>query len=109
LQAKRLLSVALGALFMSVPGLACGSGGSSSITVQAYDFGFRAPKISVTGGTTVIWTNTGKTAHTVKGPGFFSQAIDPGQSYSFHFTKPGAYKYLCTLHPTLMRGTVLVK
>lgn len=113
IQAKRLLAVGLGTLLLGVPGLACGGGGSSpsntSNKVDTFDFGFKPAEETVKPGTTVTWTNSGTTTHTVKGPGFFSKALDPGKSYSFKFTKPGRYPYLCTLHPTLMRGTVVVQ
>ena len=71
-------------------------------------------------GATVRWTNTGEETHTVKGKGFFSKAIDPGDDYEFTFRTPSsvrvrggvippvAYNYHCTLHPTRMRGTVVV-
>lgn len=108
----RLSAAGLGALALSASGLACGGGGSSSpgssVSVQAYDFGFRPPSEAVKVGEAVTWTNTGQTAHTVKGPGFFSQAINPGRRYSFTFKKPGTYHYICTLHPTLMRGSIVV-
>jgi len=67
----------------------------------------------------VTWTNTGETIHTVKGKGFFSKAIDPGGDYEFTFgpstlrVRGGVvpapeYRYHCTLHPTRMRGTIVV-
>ena len=71
---------------------------------------FSPARIEVVPGTTVTWTNQGQTEHTVKGPGFFSpKALGHGEKYSFRFSKPGRFRYLCTLHPTLMRGTVVVK
>lgn len=113
----RRLAAGLGALALSASGLACGGSSSpssstvvpsSSTSVEAYDFGFRPPSETLKIGDAVTWTNTGRTTHTVKGPGFFSQAINPGQSYSFTFKKSGTYHYICTLHPTLMRGTIVV-
>jgi plastocyanin len=54
------------------------------------------------------WTTPAGGAHG-EGPGFFStRAMDPGQSYSHRFIKPGSYGYLCTLHPALMKGVVVV-
>jgi plastocyanin len=125
----RLVAVGLGALAISVPGLACGSGssygdGSSSTasssstsgaaapasgSVDTFDFGFDPADDTIEVGDTVTWENSGETIHTVKGDGFFSKAINPGDSYAHKFTKPGTYDYICTLHPDQMRGTVVVK
>ena len=122
----RLLAVGLGALAISVPGLACGDdGGSSSSTasssstsgaaapasgsVDTFDFGFDPADDTVEAGDTVTWENSGETIHTVKGDGFFSKAINPGDSYEHRFTKPGTYDYICTLHPDQMQGTIVVK
>ena len=122
----RLLTVGLGALAISAPGLACGDdGGSSGSTaassptssaaapatgsVDTFDFGFDPADDTVEVGDTVTWENSGETIHTVKGDGFFSKAINPGDSYEHKFTKPGTYDYICTLHPDQMQGTVVVK
>jgi len=109
-----LLSVGLGALIVGVPGLACGSssnGSKSSATdVAMADFSFTPKLITVKVGQTVTWTNQGQTQHTVKGPGFFSpRALDHGQKFSHRFSRRGRFNYLCTLHPALMRGTVVVR
>ena len=118
----RLLAVGLGALAISVPGLACGDDGgdSNSATtsspaatesgsVDTFDFGFDPTDDTIEVGDTVTWENSGETIHTVKGDGFFSKAINPGDSYEHKFTKPGTYDYLCTLHPDQMQGTIVVK
>jgi plastocyanin len=58
----------------------------------------------------VTWTNQGQIEHTVKGPGFFTaRALAHGQKYAHQFSKPGRFNYLCTLHPTQMKGTVVVR
>ena len=110
---RRLLAIGLGALVLSVPGLGCGSSGngskSSGTDVAVADFSFTPKVINVKVGQTVTWTNEGQIDHTVKGPGFFSpRALGHGQKYSHRFSKPGRFNYLCTLHPTQMRGTVVV-
>ena len=97
---------------LSVGTAACGggpAGADGGVKVAAADFRFEPKRVELPAGNTVTWTNTGQTAHTVKGPGFFSaRAMDPGQSYSHRFGRPGTYAYLCTLHPTLMKGVVVV-
>lgn len=70
---------------------------------------------------TVTWTNNDNagagTSHTVTPknqpaggawPAAGSGNISPGQSYSFTFTAPGTYDYLCSYH-SWMAGTVVVK
>jgi plastocyanin len=117
-----LLAIALGALAIGVPGVGCGSGdsgtsstspaaseqGDAAGTVAAVDFAFEPGATSIKAGEAVTWTNNGETIHNVKGKGFFSEAINPGESYEHRFTKPGTYDYLCNLHPDQMRGSVEV-
>lgn len=132
----RGLLAALGALAISAPGLACGDdeggggagayGGASGETtsdqttaaseesaapgaVDAFDFGFDPDQSTIKAGDTVTWANSGETLHNVKGPGFFSDGLNPGDSYEHKFTKAGTYDFLCTLHPDSMRGTIVVE
>jgi plastocyanin len=105
-----VLVAGLAALLGGVAGCGGGSQGAAGVKVSVADFRFAPPRVQVKPGQSVIWTNHGQTAHTVKGPGFFStRAMDPGRSYSHRFPRPGTYPYLCTLHPTLMKGVVLVR
>ena len=104
----------LGTLVIGVPGLGCGGEEKPSRTarpsteVAAADFRFEPATVVVKEGATVTWTNTGRQIHNVKGPGFFSRAMDAGERYSRRFEKAGSYRYLCTLHPQQMRATVTV-
>jgi amicyanin len=80
-----------------------------TVTIQNFAFSPQALKVKV--GTTVTWTNRDTDAHTVtsqnnSGP-LGSAALATGQSYSYTFTKPGTYNYLCTIHP-FMTATVTV-
>jgi plastocyanin len=78
--------------------------------VSIADFSFRPALTTVKVGQTVTWTNRGQVDHTVKGPGFFSsKALMAGEKFSHRFPSPGRYAYICTLHPTSMRGTVVVR
>lgn len=95
-------------------GLGCGSSGKnaneSKSDVTAADFSFAPEVTTVDVGQTVTWTNQGQADHTVKGPGFFSaKALGHGQKFSHRFKRLGRFAYLCTLHPTQMRGTVVVR
>jgi plastocyanin len=96
------------ALAVALPG--CGGSDSSSKApgVQAADFRFAPATVRVHTGDAVEWRNSGRTDHTVKGPGFFSRDVPPGGRWKHRFATPGTFRYLCTLHPDAMKGTVVV-
>jgi plastocyanin len=87
--------------------------------IEAFDFGFRPEHVIAAPGATVRWINVGETAHTVRGEGFFSGRIRPGEDYELN-VKPNTlrvrggaipspeYRYHCTLHPRRMHGTIEV-
>jgi len=58
---------------------------------------------------TVMWTNNDGTIHTVTSTTgqFDSGFLNPGQSWTYTFTKDGTYQYHCTLHGW-MTGAVIV-
>jgi plastocyanin len=81
----------------------------NAVTINNFAFAPAALKVKV--GTTVTWTNQDSDAHTVtsqdNGGPLSSAALSTGQTYSYTFTKPGTYAYLCTIHP-FMTATVTV-
>lgn len=121
--AKRAAALlAAGIVTVAIPAAGCGGNdagngsnapvnqaSADTTTVAAVDFEFEPASLSVARGTRVTWTNAGETIHNVKGPGFFSDGIDPDQTYEHRFREPGTYRYLCTLHPTAMRGAITVR
>lgn len=68
------------------------------------------PRIEVTVGTTVEWTNSDPLPHTVTAVDkrFDSGLIQPSKTYRHTFTRPGTYNFFCTPHP-FMKGTVVVR
>ena len=82
--------------------------GDSLVTVKNFDFHPMAITIPV--GATVTWKNLDGEPHTVTSTdgSFLSEALDEDDSFSFKFTKPGVYKYLCTIHPRMV-ASVTVK
>ncbi len=66
--------------------------------------------VSIPVGATVTWKNMDGEPHTVTSTdgSFRSEALDQDDTYSFKFTKPGVYKYLCTVHPRMI-ASVTVK
>jgi plastocyanin len=76
---------------------------------------FEPNVVTVPVGSTVTWANQGSAPHTVTGEGFDS-GNDPstwimgGGSFSFTFTAPGTYNYVCVPHEALgMAGTIVVQ
>ena len=80
--------------------------------VNINNFTFSPKQLTVAVGTTVTWTNKDDEPHTVYNagspPAFKSAALDEDDSFSFTFTKPGTYRFFCSIHP-FMTGTVVVK
>ncbi len=66
--------------------------------------------LTVPVGTTVTWTNDDSTMHTVTSvDGLFDSGfLREGQAWSYTFTEPGEYEYLCAPHPW-MRARVVVE
>ncbi|MFF3224891.1 MULTISPECIES: cupredoxin family copper-binding protein [Nocardia] len=84
----------------------------AAVTVAVDDMKFAPAEITVKTGDTVTWHFADKAPHTVQGigdkaMGLNSPIIDKGD-WSYTFTVPGTYRYLCSLHPE-MRGTITVQ
>ncbi len=77
--------------------------------VEIEDFAFQSDALTVKVGTTVVWTNKDKVAHTVTSDAglFDSGLFAKGESFSFTFTEVGVFSYYCIPHP-YMKGTVTV-
>ncbi|MFD4431047.1 cupredoxin family copper-binding protein [Nocardia sp. NPDC058497] len=68
--------------------------------------------VTIKVGETVTWKFSDKAPHNVQGigdkaMGINSPIIDKGE-WSYTFTQPGTYRYLCSLHPD-MRGSITVE
>jgi plastocyanin len=87
--------------------------GSGGYGQYGGSFSFSPSAITVKVGTTVVWTNTSGTTHTVTSdagaPAAFHSGMINGSNgtYRFTFTKPGTYTYHCNIHP-YMQGAVVV-
>ena len=83
---------------------------AADMEVKIDNFAFAPQRVTVKAGATVTWTNDDDIPHTVASSSkvFKSKALDTSDKFSFTFTKPGIYSYLCTVHP-YMTGKVVVK
>lgn len=79
--------------------------------MQSIDNTFRPDRIEVASGTTVVWTNFGRTEHDIlptEGDEWGVQPKDfpPGATYRHVFTEPGEVPYYCSIHGTMRAGMV---
>jgi len=104
--ALALLLVGLVLLFLGSIELAR----AATHAVAISNFAFSPATLTITAGDTVTWTNDDAELHTATGTGgaFDSGNLAQGDSFSFTFTTPGTYDYICTLHPT-MTGQIVVQ
>ena len=80
--------------------------------VLVLDDRFVQSRLTVKPGTTVTWVHRGNNFHTSSATdgGWDSGAIQRGDTFSFTFTEPGSYPYLCRQHILQgMRGTISVE
>jgi plastocyanin len=105
----RILSYALFAATIALAGAqAAAMADPNVITIKNFDYAPMA--LTVAAGTTVTWRNLDGEPHTVVSTDglFRSAALDTNESFTFKFTTPGTYKYICTIHPKMV-ATITVK
>jgi len=98
------------ALASTAPAHAADAPSPTAVTVPIKSFAFMTMSVTVAVGGSVTWKNLDGEPHTVVSTDgvFRSAALDEGDSYTFKFTKPGVYSYICSIHPQ-MRANVVVK
>jgi len=99
-----------GALLVAAATFAARSAPATDAEVDIDQFTFTPQRITVKPGTTVTWTNDDDDSHTVASSSklFKSKALDTADKFSFTFTTPGTYAYVCSVHP-YMTGAVVVE
>jgi len=87
-----------------------GTAAATSVDIMGYEFS--PAEITISVGDTVTWTNHDSAPHNVvvtDGPEkFTSPTLEQGDTYSYTFTKAGAYSYYCSIHPD-MQASVTVE
>jgi plastocyanin len=107
---RRAVPLAAAALLLFGIGAYAGAAAPNTVTIA--NFAFSPTPLTVASGTKITWTNTDEEPHTVvsadAGATFKSPALDTDDKFSFTFSKPGSYKYFCSVHPRMV-GTIIVK
>ena len=83
--------------------------GTDQYTVVMESFAFTPAELTVPVGATVTWTNLHAANHDVVAVDgtFRSPLLGTSETYSFTFTEPGEYPYICSIHSS-MQGTIVV-
>ena len=81
----------------------------SRFDVTMETFAFTPEVLTVPVGATVTWTNHHGSRHNVVADDgtFSSPLFGQDETFSFTFTAPGEYHYVCSIHPG-MEGTIVV-
>jgi plastocyanin len=88
------------------------AGASSPVATDAVNiknFAFSPATVTVSAGSTVVWTNGDSIQHdiTFNGGGIVSSVLNHNDTFSHTFPTAGTYHYICSIHP-FMHGTVIV-
>jgi plastocyanin len=89
-----------------------GAQAAATKTVKVGDVFFKKSKITIQSGDTVKWRWVGELPHDVtvtKGPRKFHSKTKTSGTYSKKIRKRGTYRYICTVHPTDMKGKIVVE
>jgi plastocyanin len=107
---RAFAAAALAAVAVTVLAAGVSLGAQGDATVMVENFAFQPMAIAVPTDAVVTWRNLDGEPHTVTSVDgvFRSGALDQGESYSFRFSKPGVYRYLCSIHPRMV-GVVTVR
>ncbi|MFC0543640.1 cupredoxin domain-containing protein [Kutzneria chonburiensis] len=100
---RRLLFALLVLPFLTVLAPAPATAATQAVTMAQYAF---APAtITVHVGDTVTWTNQDQAPHDVTTTSapvpLHSPTLSTGQSWTYTFSQPGTYAYICSIHPDM--------
>jgi plastocyanin len=109
-QVARGQGMAGSSMHLASPGGAQSKTNSQPSRITIKDFSFGPTSTAVPTGTKVTWVNKDEEPHKVVSVDeiFKSTALDTDGEFSFVFSKPGTYKYFCSVHPRMV-GTVVVE
>jgi plastocyanin len=82
---------------------------AANAVTMVKSYRFDPEKVVVKAGSTVTWRNDDNFTHTVQVDGQADHKVEPGESVSITFAKPGTYHYTCRLHSHDMQGDVIVR
>jgi plastocyanin len=99
--AALIVSIAL----LAMPLLAVAA--TASVSIQ--NSTFIPASVTILAGDTVTWTNRDGDQHSARFSGMSTAVLAKGQSGSLTFSSAGTFNYICGVHGSSMRGTVVVQ
>ena len=85
---------------------------SGAVHIAYRNITIRPDTVRVRVGSTITWTNYDTVEHNVTSQGgpqsFASKNFGEGGTFTITASRPGLIRYLCTIHPTTMNGTIEV-
>lgn len=81
--------------------------GAETHSIPIAQYQYQPASMTVRVGDVVTWTNQDQAPHDVVAGTFRSPMLSTGQSWSYTFTQPGTFDYVCSVHPD-MRARILV-
>ncbi len=86
---------------------AAGPAGGHDVRID--NFSFSPTELAIASGTRVTWINHDDIPHTIVATDkqFASPVMDTDDKFVYEFSKPGTYRYYCSIHPH-MTGAVVV-
>jgi plastocyanin len=83
---------------------------AGGVTVTVVDFMFQPSNVTAKTGQVIAFSNTGSVSHTatLDNGGCATGTINAGKSDGLVFTTAGTYTFHCSIHPTQMKGTIVV-
>lgn len=109
--ASALAAVGLLALTAVAPGVDANRQhrGAKAVRVQIQGFAYKPKAVRVRRGTKVVFVNRDGAPHTATRRGSFDTGVlRKGNAQAVRFKRRGAYRYICTIHPS-MRGRIVVR
>ncbi|NGY61938.1 cupredoxin family copper-binding protein [Lentzea sp. NEAU-D13] len=82
--------------------------GAETHSIPIAQHQYQPASMTVRVGDVVTWTNQDQAPHDVAAGTFRSPMLSTGQSWSYTFTQPGTFDYVCSIHPD-MRARIVVQ
>jgi len=84
--------------------------GTTTVSATVRDYAFDPQPVQAKVGDVITWKNDGPSEHTatLDAGSCGTPNLATGESGSLTFSAPGTYAYRCDIHPSRMKGTIVV-